>query len=755
MAVEANAGALSLDYAGKTYWFCCRGCMERFREAPSRYLSPKQEIPSPPVGPASGWTCPMHPEVVSDAAGSCPLCGMALEPRLGVEAGEASPELRDLTRRFRTSLALTLPVLALAMGGMFAPEGLPILPRRAQSWIELLLASPVVLWGGFPFFVRAIQSLRNLRPNMFTLIAIGTGAAWTSSVVATIAPGALPAEFRGHTGEPPVYFEAAAVITTLVLLGQVLELRARARTGEAIQALLALAPKTARRVRSDGTEEDIPLGAVRKADVLRVRPGERVPLDGVVLDGEATVDEAMITGEPIPVAKRRGDRVIGGSVQTSGSLLVEVERVGEDTLLAEIVRAVARAQRTRPRIQRLADLVSSWFVPAVLAASLATFAAWARFGPEPRLAYALVNAVAVLIVACPCALGLATPMSILVGTGRGARAGVLVRDAEALETLERVDVLVVDKTGTLTEGKPKVSEIVALPGRSEGELLRLAAGVERGSEHPLAAALLAAAADRKIAPAELSAFEVRPGRGVVGVAGGKRVVAGNPRLFSELGLGLDGLEPIAAELRRKGRTVLFVGVDGEPAGLVAVSDPIRKETPAALEQLRSSGIQIVMVTGDSQATAMAVASELGIAEVHAEVLPEKKGEVVLELQKAGHVVAMAGDGINDAPALARAHVGIAMGTGTDVAMESAAVTLVRADLGGIARAVRLSRAVMRNVRQNLLLAFLYNILAIPIAAGALYPVFGLLLSPMIASAAMTASSVSVISNALRLRHVEL
>ncbi len=757
MKVEPSSAAAAVDHRGKTYWFCSRGCAERFEADPGRYVEagPRPAVPETAPATATDWTCPMHPEISRRGPGSCPICGMALEPRVATAEEGESAELRDMSRRFRVSLALTIPVLVLAMSEMVFRGEIPGLPARLRGWIELLLATPVVLWGGLPFFARGLDSLRNRSPNMFTLIAMGTGAAWAASVVATGVPGALPDAFRGREGEGPVYFEAAAVITTLVLLGQVLELRARARTGEAIRALLGLAPKTARRVREGGVEEDVPLEDVRKGDTLRVRPGEKVPVDGVVLEGSSSVDESMITGEPIPVEKSAGDRVTGGTVNQGGSLLIEAERVGQETLLAQIVRTVAEAQRTRARIQRLADTVSSWFVPAVVVVAALTFAVWAVWGPEPRLAHGLVNAVAVLIIACPCALGLATPMSILVGTGRGARGGVLVRDAEALESLEKVDVLVVDKTGTLTEGKPRVTEVVPAPGGTEQELLRLVAGLERASEHPLASALLAAATERGIAPAELSSFEALPGRGVSGTAGGRAIAAGNAGLFEQLGISLETLRAPAEELQRRGRTVIFVAVDGTPAGLIAVSDPVRKTTPRALEDLRGRGIQLVMLTGDGRATAEAVARELGIGEVHAEVLPDRKGEVVAELQRRGRVVAMAGDGINDAPALARAHVGIAMGSGTDIAMETAGVTLVKGDLMGIVRAVRLSRAVMRNIRENLFLAFVYNVLAIPVAAGVLYPFFGLLLSPMIAAAAMTASSVSVIANALRLRRAEL
>jgi len=704
------------------------------------------------------WVCPMHPEVVRGEPGACPICGMALEPRVAwqAEAEEENPELRQMTRRFWVGVALSLPLLAVAMSDLL--PGDPVrraLPHRAMAWVELALATPVVLWGGWPFFQRGWASILHRHLNMFTLIAIGTGMAYGYSVAATVAPDLFPVSFRTPTGEIGLYFEVAAVITTLVLLGQVLELRARSRTSSAIRALLGLAPKTARRLREDGGEEDVPLDRVRPGDRLRVRPGEKVPVDGVVLEGVSAVDESMVTGEPIPAEKGPGSRVIGGTVNGTGSFVMRAERVGAETLLAQIVRLVGEAQRTRAPIQRLADVVSGWFVPAVVLVAAVTFLAWGLAGPEPRMAHALVNAVAVLIIACPCALGLATPMSIMVATGRGALAGILVRNAEALEVLERVDTLVVDKTGTLTEGKPRLETVEAVSGIAPAELLRLAASLERGSEHPLAAAIVAGARARGLALAEAREFRSVTGKGVVGAVDGQPVALGNHRLLEDLGLDPGPLAGRAEALRRDGQTVMFVAVDGRVAGLVGVADPIKPSTPEAIRLLREDGVRLVMLTGDNRTTAEAVARRLGIERVEAEVLPADKGEVIKRLQAEGRIVAMAGDGVNDAPALAQAHVGIAMGTGTDVAMESAAVTLVKGDLRGIARARRLSRATMRNIRQNLFFAFVYNALGVPLAAGLLYPVLGLLLSPVVASAAMTFSSVSVISNALRLRHLPL
>jgi P-type Cu+ transporter len=698
----------------------------------------------------------MHPQIVRDASGSCPICGMALEPRTATVEERPDPELVDMTRRFWISLVLTLPLLAGVMGGMLPGEPIRhLIPTGPLAWAQLLLATPVVLWGGWPFFTRGWASIVNRSLNMFTLIALGTGVAWAYSVVATVAPGLFPASFRTHGGRVGLYFEAAAVIVVLVLLGQVLELRARSQTSSAIRALLGLAPPTARQLRPDGTEEDVPLEHVRVRDRLRVRPGEKIPVDGMVLEGRSAVDESMVTGESIPVEKSAGSRVIGGTVNGTGSFIMRAERVGSETLLAQIVHMVGEAQRSRAPIQRLADLVSAWFVPAVVLVAVATFVAWAAWGPEPRLAHGLVNAVAVLIIACPCALGLATPMSIMVGTGRGAMAGVLIRNAEALEVLERVDTLIVDKTGTLTEGRPRLRSVIAIGDVSEDEALSLAASVERGSEHPLAAAIVDGAAARGLKPVAAEDFRSLTGKGVAARVGGRAVALGNVALMGELGVDPGSVVARADALRVEGETVMFVARDGRLIGLVGVADPIKESAPEALEQLRRAGLMIVMLTGDSRRTAEAVAANLGITHVEAEVLPERKIEVVRELGATGRKVAMAGDGVNDAPALAAADVGIAMGTGTDVAMQSAGVTLVKGDLRGIVRARHLSQATMGNIRQNLFFAFVYNALGVPIAAGVMYPVFGLLLSPIIASAAMTFSSVSVIMNALRLRRARL
>ena len=700
----------------------------------------------------------MHPEIVRDAPGSCPKCGMALEPSvpaMSVEE-EENPELADMSRRFWVSLVLTLPVFGIAMGEMLPGDPLAeALSPRALAWLQLALGTPVVLWAGWPFFVRGFESLRTRHLNMFTLIAIGTGAAWIYSAVAALLPDVFPATFRGPDGEVAVYFEAAAVIVTLVLLGQVLELRARSRTGAAIRALLGLAPKTARRLADDGSEEDVPLEVVRVGDRLRVRPGEKVPVDGVVLEGQSAVDESMITGEPLPVTKRAGDAVTGATVNGTGSLVIRAERVGAETLLARIVAMVAEAQRSRAPIQRLADVAAGYFVPAVIGIAALTFVVWAAWGPEPRMAYALINAVAVLIIACPCALGLATPMSIMVATGKAATVGVLFRNAEAIELLRDVDTVVVDKTGTLTEGRPRLVRVVAAEGFEEEELLRLAASLERASEHPLAQAIVAGARERGIALSDARDFDSRTGRGVVGRIEARGVGIGNRKLLEELGAEASPLAEVADAMRAEAQTVMFLAVDGELAGLVGVADPIKDSTPAAVEGLHAEGLRIVMLTGDSRTTAEAVAKRLGLDEVMADVLPDQKARVVRKLQEEGRVVAMAGDGVNDAPALAQAHVGVAMGTGTDVAMESAGVTLVRGDLRGILRARRLSRRTMRNIRQNLFFAFVYNALGVPVAAGVLYPVLGLLLSPMIAAAAMSLSSVSVIGNALRLRSLEI
>jgi Cu+-exporting ATPase len=739
-----------LEHGGETYRFCNPRCLERFRAAPDSFLGAAKAEPAPAPAPGRRFTCPMHPEIVRDGPGSCPICGMALEPMEISAEEEESEELIDMRRRFAVSAVLTLPLFVLAMAEMWRP-----LHGRAFVWLQLALATPVVLWGGWPFFARGWASLVSLRLNMFTLIALGTGAAFAYSVLAALAPGLFPDSFRGHGGQVALYFEAAAVIVTLVLLGQVLELRARSRTGAAIRALLGLAPKTARRLDAAGGEADVPLDGVAAGDRLRIRPGEKIPVDGVVLDGRSTVDESMLTGEPMPVEKGPGDRVVGATVNQTGSLVIRAEKVGAETLLAQIVRMVAEAQRSRAPIQRLADQVAAWFVPAVIAVALLSFAAWAGWGPEPRLAHALVNAVAVLIIACPCALGLATPMSIMVASGRGAAAGVLFKNAEAIETLREVDTLVVDKTGTLTEGRPRLAAVEALGEIPEDELLRLAASLERGSEHPLAAAIVAGAEARGLAVAAPGEFASHTGRGVTGTVGGRAVALGNQRLLEQLGIDAGALPARAERQRSAGQSAMFVAVDGRAAGLVAVADPIKATTPEAIRRLHQDGVRIVMLTGDGRTTAEAVAAQLGIDEVIAEVLPDEKAAQVRRLQAQGRRVAMAGDGVNDAPALAQAEVGIAMGTGTDVAMESAGVTLVRGDLRGIVRARALSRATMRNIRQNLFFAFAYNTLGVPVAAGVLYPAFGLLLSPMLAAAAMSLSSVSVIGNALRLRRVAL
>ena len=692
----------------------------------------------------------MHPQIVRQDPGSCPICGMALEPMLPAEGEAANPELRDMTRRFWVGVALSLPLIVLAMAANFVG-----LAPRTAVWLELILATPAVLWCGWPFFERGWRSILSRRLNMFTLIALGTGVAYTYSLVAALAPGIFPPSFRTAEGGVPVYFEAAAVIVTLVLLGQVLELRARSQTSSAIRALLDLSPKLARLVHDNGSETDIALDEVVPGNRLRVRPGEKVPVDGVVLEGRSAVDESMITGEPVPVGKARGDKITGATVNTTGTFVMRAERVGSDTLLAQIVAMVAEAQRSRAPIQGLADTISGWFVPAVVIVAGLTFVAWSLFGPPPAMSFALVNAVAVLIIACPCALGLATPMSIMVGTGRGARAGVLVKNAEALEIMEKVDALVVDKTGTVTEGKPRLSGVVAAGTLSGDELLRLAASLERGSEHPLATAIASGAEERGVTLVAVRDFVSETGKGVIGVVDGKRVAVGNQTLLDTLGIDTAGLAERAEELRQEGQGVMLIGVDGSAAGLIAVGDPIKESAFGALRALHDDGIRTVMLTGDSRTTAEAVGRRLGLDEIIAEVLPDRKAAVVNEIQNQGRVVAMAGDGINDAPALAQAQIGIAMGTGTDVAMQSAGMTLVKGDLQGIVRARRLSRAVMRNIRQNLFFAFIFNALAIPLAAGVLYPAFGLLLNPMIASAAMSMSSVLVISNALRLRKVRL
>jgi Cu+-exporting ATPase len=755
MDVEPATAAGRWDHAGRTYHFCSEWCLKAFRADPEKYLSgvPRK---TEPAAPGAIYTCPMHPQIRQPGPGACPICGMALEPLIVSAEEETSPELEDMTRRFRVGLLLALPLVLLEMSGMIPGRPLDrILPHHLHPFLQMLLATPVVLWGGWPFFVRGWSSLVTRRLNMFTLIALGTGVAYSASLVSTLAPGWIPESFRGHGGAPPLYFEAAAVITVLVLLGQVLELRARTRTGNAIRELLRLAPTTARRIRPDGAEEDVPLDSVRPGDRLRVRPGEKVPADGVVREGGSSVDQSMVTGEPLPVEKRPGDRVVGGTLNGNGWLVVEADRVGEDSLLARIVRLVAEAQRSRAPIQRVADQVSGWFVPLVVLIAAVTFAAWAVVGPEPRLAHGLIASVSVLIIACPCALGLATPVSVMVGTGVGASAGILIRNAEALETFGRVDTLVVDKTGTLTEGKPRLVATLPAPGFPERDLLRLAAGLARASEHPLSAAIVAGARDAKIEIPSASEFRSTPGRGIEGVVEGRKVALGNAGLLESAGISPRSLEAAAGTQRGEGRTVVYVAVDGAPAGVLSVADRIKESTKIAVARLRSDRVRIVMLTGDSRATAQAVARELGIEEVVAEVLPDAKEEVVRKLRAEGRVVAMAGDGVNDAPALAAADVGIAMGTGTDVAMESAGVTLVKGDLRAISRARALSRATMRNIRQNLFFAFFYNAASVPLAAGVFYPVFGWLLSPMVASAAMSFSSVSVIGNALRLRRVRI
>jgi Cu+-exporting ATPase len=705
---------------------------------------------------ATEYVCPMHPQVVRPEPGACPICGMSLEPRTVTAHEERNPELEDMTRRFWIGAVLTAPVFVMAMADML--PGTPFrgwLAPRTQAWLELLLATPVVLWAGWPFFERMWTSFANRSPNMFTLIGIGTGAAYLFSVAATLVPGWFPPSFRGHHGQVDRYFEAASVITVLVLLGQVLELRARNRTSGAIRALLGLAPKTARVVADDGTEADLGLELVQVGQRLRVRPGEKVPVDGIVLEGASAVDESMVSGEPLPVEKKPGDRVTGATINGTGGFVMRAERVGADTLLAQIVRMVGEAQRTRAPIQRMADVVSGYFVPAVAAIAVITFIGWALVGPEPRLAHGLVNAVAVLIVACPCALGLATPISIMVGVGRGATAGILIKDAAALESFEKVDTLVVDKTGTLTEGKPRVISVVAMEGFSDSEVLRLAGSLERGSEHPLAAAIVEAAEARGVALAPTEGFRSVTGKGVTGRVEGRAIALGNAPLLQDLGVDTAALAPRAETLREEGQTVMFASVDGRLAGMLGTADPIKASSPEAVDLLHREGIRVVMITGDSRGTAATVGRKLGLDDVVAEVLPAGKADAVRKLQAEGRVVAMAGDGINDAPALAQAQVGIAMGTGTDVAIQSAGITLVKGDLRGIARARNLSRATMRNIRQNLFFAFVYNALGVPVAAGLLYPFFGLLLSPMIAAAAMSLSSVSVIGNALRLRRIEL
>lgn len=817
MTVDPDRAAAQSARDGKTFYFCSKGCAAKFAAAPEKYLdapaasshendfavAQSETVPSRPLSTALNprskqnpaadyicpmdpevhqdrpgacpkcgmalepalpiqsascveYTCPMHPEIVRSAPGSCPICGMALEPRDVLADQEENPELVSMTRRFWTSVALTVPILALAMSDLIPGQPVQnVLSPRATGWIELLLATPVVLWAGWPFFERGWASIVNRSLNMFTLIALGTGTAYIYSVVAVLFPGIFPDSFRVMEGSVPIYFEAASAITALVLLGQVLELRARSKTSAAIRSLLKLSPKTARLVRADGTEIDVPVEHINAGDSLRVRPGENVPVDGVIIDGESSVDESLMTGEPIPVEKSGDAKVIGGTVNGTGTFVMRAERVGSETLLSQIVRMVSEAQRSRAPVQKLADRVSGYFVPAVILVAILTFIIWAVYGPEPRMAHALLNAVAVLIIACPCALGLATPMAIMVGTGRGAVAGILVRNAEALEILERVDTLVVDKTGTLTEGRPRVTSVIPASGWDENQVLHFAATLERGSEHPLAEAILAESKKRGVDFGNLTDFQSLTGKGVTGKVDGRNAALGNRTLFAEMKLATGKLEENAKSPEAEGETVIFVAVDGAPIGIISVADPVKSTTPEALAKLRSDGIRIIMLTGDSRATAEAVARKLGIDQVRAGILPGQKSEIVKQLQDEGHIVAMAGDGVNDAPALTQADVGIAMGTGTDVAMESAGITLLRGDLRGIARARTLSRATMRNIRQNLFFAFVYNSVGVPIAAGVLYPFFGLLLSPILASAAMTFSSVSVIMNALRLRKVQL
>jgi len=806
MDVDPAKARGSAEHKGQTYYFCSPRCVERFQVEPEKYLSPNPpatqlvtlggiapakpaststqpppdakgnisyvcpmdpEVRENTAGPcpkcgmalepeAVEYTCPMHPEIVRPGPGHCPICGMALEPRIatGVHP-EDNSELRSMQRRFWVGVALSIPLLVLSMGGMAAGSLINRLPSGAMEWLQLALAAPVVLWGGWPFFERGWASLVNRHLNMFTLIAMGTGTAFVYSVIATVAPGAFPQSFLGHGGRPEVYFEVSAMIVTLVLLGQVLELRARRQTGSAIKALLDLGPKTALRVRTDGQDQEVSLEHVHRGDRLRVRPGDRVPVDGVIEEGSSAVDESMITGESLPVEKSAGAKVIGGTVNQTGSFIMRAEKLGSETLLAQIVRMVAQAQRSRAPIQSLADKVSGYFVPAVLLVAVLTFIVWSIWGPEPRFAHALVNAVAVLIIACPCALGLATPMTVMVGTGRGARAGVLVRNAEALETMENVDTLVLDKTGTLTEGKPQVTEVIAAGDTSDTELLRLAASMERSSEHPLAAAIVRAATERGLKMESSSDFQSLTGKGVTGQIAGREVTIGTAALFAERNIDLAALAGQADSLRRGGRTVMFVVVAGRSAGLIAVADPIKASAQDTINALKRTGLQLIMLTGDNRLTAQAIAGELGIEKFEAEVLPQDKSLAIKKLQNEGHIVAMAGDGVNDAPALAQADVGIAMGTGTDVAMESADITLVKGDLSAILRARKLSRAAMGNIRQNLFFAFIYNLLGVPIAAGLLYPFTGLLLQPVFAAVAMSFSSVSVIANALRLRNARL
>jgi Cu+-exporting ATPase len=754
MTVNVAAAKHTTVHEGQTYYFCNPKCLQKFEAEPARYLEPRQKAPATAVAPGTIFTCPMHPEIRQVGPGSCPICGMALEPaEVSLDDGP-NHELIDMSRRMWIGLAFSLPIVALEMGGHLTSLHM-LLAQKTSNWVQLLLATPVVLWAGWPFFVRGWQSLVTRNLNMFTLVAVGTGVAWIYSIVAVVAPGLFPAAFRGSDGSVAVYFEAAAVITVLVLLGQVLELRARAQTSGAIKALLDLAPKTAQRLKEDGSDETVSLDVISVGDRLRVRPGEKVPVDGEVLSGRSAIDESMVTGESMPVTKETGASLIAGTLNSTGALVMRADKVGRDTMLARIVQMVAEAQRSRAPIQRLADQVSGYFVPVVIAVSIAAFIAWSLFGPEPRLAFGLVAAVAVLIIACPCALGLATPMSIMVGVGRGAQAGILIKNAEALERMERVDTLVVDKTGTLTEGKPKVVAIVPAKEFTEVAVLTLAASAERASEHPLALAIVKEAADRKIALSEVSEFDSPTGKGVTGTVDGRKLVLGNAKFLAEFGVSPDSLQAEAERLRLEGATAIFLAVDGAPAAVFAIADPVKPTTPEAIRALTAENIRVVMLTGDNRTTAEAVARRLGIAEVEADVLPEQKSAIIEKLRAEGRVVAMAGDGVNDAPALAAADVGIAMGTGTDVAIESAGVTLLKGDLMGIVRARRLSEATMRNIRQNLFFAFFYNAAGVPIAAGVLYPSFGILLSPIIAAAAMALSSFSVIANALRLRAFRL
>ncbi|MCK1358791.1 heavy metal translocating P-type ATPase [Bradyrhizobium sp. 199] len=753
MTVDPATSKHHLTHHGETFHFCSAGCRTKFAADPAKYLA-KEKAPAPEMPAGTIYTCPMHPEIRQAGPGSCPICGMALEPEVAsLEAGP-NPELADMTRRFWIGGALALPAVVLEMGGHLAgPHNW--IDQTLSNWIQLAFATPVVLWAGWPFFVRGWQSLPTRNLNMFTLIAMGTGVAYVYSIIGTVAPQIFPATFRGHDGAVAVYFEAAAVITVLVLLGQVLELRARDATSGAIKALLQLAPKTARRVDADGSEHEVEIDTLHADDRLRVRPGEKVPVDGIILEGRSSLDESLVTGESMPVTKEAGAKVIAGTLNQSGSFIMRADKVGRETLLSQIVQMVADAQRSRAPIQRLADQVAGWFVPTVIAVALAAFAAWSWFGPEPRLAFGLVAAVSVLIIACPCALGLATPMSIMVGVGRGAQGGVLIKNAEALERMEKIDTLVVDKTGTLTEGKPKVVAISPASGLAEDDILRLAASVERASEHPLADAIVRAANEKQLALGQIEQFDSPTGKGATGKVDGKTIVLGNARYLASIGIDTTALDTEAERLRQDGATVINMAVDGRVAGLFAIADPVKATTAEALKALAEEGIKVIMLTGDNRTTAEAVARRLGIAEVEAEVLPDQKSAVVTRLQKAGRVVAMAGDGVNDAPALAAAEVGIAMGTGTDVAMESAGVTLLKGDLTGIVRARKLSQATMSNIRQNLFFAFIYNAAGIPIAAGILYPTFGVLLSPIIAAAAMALSSVSVVGNALRLRATKL